>query len=987
MKNLKRKTAGVVVFFLILQLLLPISSVQAADLPGNSTAQISAQVENGNGVRIYSDERLEAYYHVTGKWDGGRSYNADIILINRSSEPIQNWSCAFMLGNRLTNIWNARILKEADNCYQVKNAGWNQDIEPGAVVSFGITGEGDYTAIPYDFKLTTRQMKVDSHDFACSYNVNSDWGTGFNSEITIRNTGTEAIEDWCLEFDFEGMVYSIWNGITVSSGNGHFIVRNAGYNRNLNPGEAVSIGINGGRGIKQPVPACFVLRCYRVFSAEAVKTYTDPSEYGIGAGDNLTDDIIDIGDIEFLRSKGQLEVFYDSDGRIGSLTGDFYGKKLESAADAAEMLNAASPLWGEGFSATAADIDSEVLDLGYGATTYYTFQPVKNGVKVQGNEIKVVVDEYGRIQNLFNYFDASVYSADTTAAISAEEAEGIALGNLLSKEVGKAYLQEKYQGMLPEKEQQLREIRAIVPITSELCLDSSINEDCSELIYEVNIGFPFAYTYRIYAGIKNTGTIISAFSNNVDILTTAKDRYSKEKTFEVTEKYNYSEDRDVYLMSDEKRNIKTRVWKGALRPGDNSDVYYYGVDEEPDTAAVSAQVNIEAVYDYYKNVLGRDSYDDKGAEINVYLNYPGLYKNACSMYGTGIMFSEEGDLTSALDIMGHEFTHAVISDIHGSGMGYPGETAALNESYSDIMGNLIEGKTDYERWIIGEDANITSRSLRYPKSGKGGAEHYSELLEAPEECFAEDVDNGNAHYFCGIFNKASYLMMSDDRTASVTGEEWAKVFYGSMFTLPRKATFLDARRGVIAEANGLGFSSEQLAAIREAFDEVGVVETNNVRIVLTWGADPDDLDVHLIGPKGDGSEFQLAWYRKKVGGILPSGIVSTAAELDRDDKFCYGPETIMIRKTLPGRYYIFIHDYTDHFEKEATGLADSEAEVIIYLNNNQAPLRRYSVPDGVGNYWQVCAITFSEDENGVMTSEVDDINKIVIADKYYDCFG
>ena len=61
------------------------------------------------------------------------------------------------------------------------------------------------------------------------------------------------------------------------------------------------------------------------------------------------------------------------------------------------------------------------------------------------------------------------------------------------------------------------------------------------------------------------------------------------------------------------------------------------------------------------------------------------------------------EYSAALDVVGHEFTHAVINYVVGPNgindtLTYNGETGALNESYADIIGSIIEGKQDDNFW-------------------------------------------------------------------------------------------------------------------------------------------------------------------------------------------------------------------------------------------------------------------------------------------------
>jgi hypothetical protein len=68
------------------------------------------------------------------------------------------------------------------------------------------------------------------------------------------------------------------------------------------------------------------------------------------------------------------------------------------------------------------------------------------------------------------------------------------------------------------------------------------------------------------------------------------------------------------------------------------------------------------------------------------------------------------------------------------------------------------------------------------------------------------------------------------------------------------------------------------------------VQQGQLRIVLTWGATPRDMDSHLDTPSG----CHVYYGRKQC----PSG----EAALDTDVTDSYGPETINIRSLKPGVY-------------------------------------------------------------------------------------
>lgn len=109
------------------------------------------------------------------------------------------------------------------------------------------------------------------------------------------------------------------------------------------------------------------------------------------------------------------------------------------------------------------------------------------------------------------------------------------------------------------------------------------------------------------------------------------------------------------------------------------------------TAGVDAAYGLQATWDMFKNVFGRNGIDGTGKATYSRVHYSSNYDNAfwssscfCMTYGDGSSFST---LTS-LDVAGHEMTHGVCD--YSAKLTYRGESGGLNEANSDIFGALAE---------------------------------------------------------------------------------------------------------------------------------------------------------------------------------------------------------------------------------------------------------------------------------------------------------
>ncbi|PID29561.1 MAG: hypothetical protein CR982_02530 [Candidatus Cloacimonadota bacterium] len=118
---------------------------------------------------------------------------------------------------------------------------------------------------------------------------------------------------------------------------------------------------------------------------------------------------------------------------------------------------------------------------------------------------------------------------------------------------------------------------------------------------------------------------------------------------------------------------------------------------------------------------------------------------------------------------------------------------------------------------------------------------------------------------------------------------------------------------------------------------------DEIRIVLTWGESPSDLDSHLIGPTGDGSsEFHIYFDYKTY-----SYDGEVYAQLDLDDISAFGPETITIYHQTSGVYKYIVHNYSG-----SPSITESGAQVKVYKGSNL--IETYNVPtNGSGRFWNV----------------------------------
>lgn len=252
-----------------------------------------------------------------------------------------------------------------------------------------------------------------------------------------------------------------------------------------------------------------------------------------------------------------------------------------------------------------------------------------------------------------------------------------------------------------------------------------------------------------------------------------------------------------------------------------------------DRAAVDAHYNSEKVYEYYLNEHGRNSLDGEGMAINSYVHMGVDYNNA--FWNGRYMAYGDGDgeffipLSAGLDVAAHEMTHGVIT--HTANLAYRNQSGALNESFADVFGALV----DDNDWEMGEDIMAPAakadgvtrlRSLSDPNSvvvsnpqraayGSGVyPAHMDEYYNMPL-----NVDNGGVHVNSSITNHAAYLIGEE-----LGREKLGKIYYRALSVyLTSNSNFSEARQAIVQAATDLyGSGSAEVSAVNEGFDAVGI---------------------------------------------------------------------------------------------------------------------------------------------------------------------
>lgn len=245
--------------------------------------------------------------------------------------------------------------------------------------------------------------------------------------------------------------------------------------------------------------------------------------------------------------------------------------------------------------------------------------------------------------------------------------------------------------------------------------------------------------------------------------------------------------------------------------------------------AVSAHYNAGTAYEYFRQTFNRNSINGSGGNIISVINVADENgEDMDNAFWNGIaMFYGNGDLAfnrplaQALDVAGHEMSHGVIENT--ANLEYQDEPGALNESFADIFGAMI----DRDDWKIGEDVVnpqfFPTGALRDMQNPNNGGNAFGDRGWQPahvSEQYRGSQDNGGVHINSGIPNRAYYLFATEIGKAKAE-----QIFYRALANyLVRSSRFIDLRIAVLQAATDLhGANAPEVNAAAAAFDAVGIL--------------------------------------------------------------------------------------------------------------------------------------------------------------------
>lgn len=302
-----------------------------------------------------------------------------------------------------------------------------------------------------------------------------------------------------------------------------------------------------------------------------------------------------------------------------------------------------------------------------------------------------------------------------------------------------------------------------------------------------------------------------------------------------------------YRLRETGRNGGTAIETYNLKQGTNysratdftdTDNTWNNVNTAKDQYATDAHWGAEKTVDYLKAKFNRNSIDNNHFAIKSYVHYSRNYFNAFwdgsrMTYGDGSSTNGNKPLT-ALDVCAHEIGHGMTSKT--ANLVYQKESGALNEAFSDILGNSVEfwARPTQASWKLGEDFSYVIRDMANPNA-YGDPDTYGGTYWVNPNCTPSSTnDYCGVHANSGVLNFWYYLLVNggsgtNDKgfAYNVTGvglDKAAQIAYRTLTTyLTSTSTYANARTYSLQAAVDLyGAGSAEVAQTTNAWNAVGV---------------------------------------------------------------------------------------------------------------------------------------------------------------------
>ena len=396
---------------------------------------------------------------------------------------------------------------------------------------------------------------------------------------------------------------------------------------------------------------------------------------------------------------------------------------------------------------------------------YYIFNQVIGDVPVLGTMVKLIADENGKVKGLVSSIAPEIPGAPQNGwKTSSDDAEKI-VGYYFKEKAPETVegASQQYFLPMPNGEQSGYYVWAVYTE------NTNPKNDTAYMVHYVTEGGEYLYSEPSFGtgGLGLIGGLLPSF----DFSSMQEDTWTGTVTHfngteeEITVPVMVDPADGTVILGDKQRQI---LCADAAKWNFYSNLSVRTSEEEDfDSQEVLTYYNFIRIWDYYDSIgwhgpdglgtpslLLMDLVDATGEPV------PNAYYAEGNYDGYQVFAFNQDMFGDCVDVTAHEFTHCVtMSTMMGSL--YENEYGAINESLSDIQGNIIEisvdGVTD-GAWLMGENCGAVTRSMSEPNLYEQPGYVWDRYYVPMAGIVTDLNDYGGVHRNSSLLNIISYRL-------------------------------------------------------------------------------------------------------------------------------------------------------------------------------------------------------------------------------------
>ena len=523
-------------------------------------------------------------------------------------------------------------------------------------------------------------------------------------------------------------------------------------------------------------------------------------------------------------NNNQAHMVFSSSGYLTFLEGKFYDQKVTTYEEAVSSLSGVASLIGIAAGSEFFAVYGQTDTRGY---TYYVFQQRYGYATVQNATLRVIIDPDGYTCGLSSSFEPNIGIAEPEDSITADQALELVKNFYTGLNITTVYYPDVTKKVIVNVNQINYHAYAVY------CDNPYMTKDFDMAYLETFVSYSGELLQNVEVASLDTDSMdaykASDYFEGLETSTYTADVLLYNNTIRtISVPIAYNPANGLYYLCDVERKIMVADYSGFVYKGEMDFITSEDGKHWMNNHLI-AYDNYIKVYDFYASE-GLYSVDGSGLPILVGVNYAdengNPVNNACycgNIRGWAFFAASNANTFSeAMDVIGHEFTHGITKNSMGN-IYYQNATGAINEAYSDILGNICEMSNnatyDADQWLVGEMSGETLRSMSNPNQFQQPTSMSDKYYLPETDKPTTNNDRGGVHINTSLLSSTAYKLWLNGMPLMDMKALWTT----SIELITPLSTYNDVYSALIMSMHMLNIDSSYEQVLTDAFNDSGTL--------------------------------------------------------------------------------------------------------------------------------------------------------------------